>query len=501
MEGIFKKLYEEIKDIPSFENSLEVNFPTIQDFYNSAYKIQYNQKEDIEQLILLKNSIISKCDFKTTDRRSFILIMLDLCERFALHSCIPRIMKIIQKNGIAINKRMTAALKYLFPTPSSNDDLLAKFSEICELLNEAFIEEEDNPTKVLVTFLNYYAHIIYNTNTAYASEAKQKFCDLISNNQYAWLTLIEDICFLDVTNATLVHQAIEKKIDFITSKQNETLTEQSETVIIEEGSDYCEELSNTPNSFLAIRQISVNHSNGILVGRGVTPLETEDEMFEYLKRYGKMHYAKLLSSFELGFPQSFGEPINIVDWGCGQGIATISFLEKYYSAKVLNITLIEPSEIVLKRAALHCKKFARNANLHTILKKLDEVNIADIRVQSGITTIHLFSNILDIDDYSTSHLLSLIDNVLTCNNFFVCVSPYIDDIKSARLESFMNHFKQRSTFIVYHDIENTKNGDFWACNNSFQKRNYRHGDGYSCGNFDSSGCSNKWTRVLKVFSV
>ena len=164
MEEVFKEIYEEVSDINSFENSLERHFLTIQDFVNAPHHEQCKQIEDIERLILLKNNVISKYSFQTIESRSFILILLDLCERFALHSSIPRIMKIIKKNGISVNKRMTAAMKYLFPKPSSNADLLSKFSEICELLNDAIIDEEDNPKKSLVTFLNYYAHVIYNTN-------------------------------------------------------------------------------------------------------------------------------------------------------------------------------------------------------------------------------------------------------------------------------------------------------------------------------------------------
>ena len=122
MEEVFKTLFEETSDVASFADSLERNFLTIQDFFNAPYQTQYQQKDDIERLILLKNSIISHYDFQTVESRSFVLILLDLCERFALHSCIPRIMSIIQRNDILINKRMTAALKFLFPRPSSNEE-------------------------------------------------------------------------------------------------------------------------------------------------------------------------------------------------------------------------------------------------------------------------------------------------------------------------------------------------------------------------------------------
>lgn len=198
MDEIFETLFEESNDVASFADSLERNFLTIQDFFNAPYQTQCQQKNDIERLILLKHGIISHYNFQTVESRSFVLILLDLCERFALHACIPRIMNIIQRNNIVINKRMTAALKFLFPRPSSNEELVGRFDEICELLNDAIVEEEDNPSKALVTFLNYYGHIVYNTNIVYATEAKQKLCDLYNKREYNWLKQIEDISLLVV---------------------------------------------------------------------------------------------------------------------------------------------------------------------------------------------------------------------------------------------------------------------------------------------------------------
>lgn len=501
MDEVFKTLFEETSDVASFADSLERNFLTIQDFFNASYQTQYQQKDDIERLILLKNSIISHYDFQTVESRSFVLILLDLCERFALHGCIPRIMTIIQRNNIVVNKRMTAALKFLFPRPSSNEELVGRFDEICELLNEAVVEEEDNPSKALVTFLDYYGHIVYDTNVVYATKANQKLCDLNNNGEYNWLKQIEDISLLDVSNPQSVYQQIEKRIDALTTKVTNGVAESKENLLIEEGTEYCDALSRVPNDFISIRKISVDRSNGIFNGRGVNQLQSEEEMFEYIKRYGKMHYAKLISSFESAFPQNFDTQVNIVDWGCGQGLATITLLEKYKSLDVGCITLIEPSEIVLKRAALHCRKFTTSAKLNTVCKKLDDVVPSDIKVQRDVPTIHLFSNILDIDDYNSQHLLSIVDSIITCCNYFVCVSPYIDDIKTARLNSFMMHFRNKPTFVLYHDVENTKYGEFWQCNNSFKKGHFSHGTALSCRDYDSTGCSNKWTRVLKVFSV
>jgi cyclopropane fatty-acyl-phospholipid synthase-like methyltransferase len=41
-----------------------------------------------------------------------------------------------------------------------------------------------------------------------------------------------------------------------------------------------------------------------------------------------MHKAKLQSAFE-ALPNIFLSKISIVDWGCGQGIASMIFIEKF----------------------------------------------------------------------------------------------------------------------------------------------------------------------------
>ena len=74
-------------------------------------------------------------------------------------------------------------------------------------------------------------------------------------------------------------------------------------------------------------------------------------------------------------------------------------------------------------------------------------------------------------------------------------------IKSAKIQSFMKHFANHKSFTIYHDKENTKQGSFWACNSNFGTKHMFHGSGYGCREYDSNGCYNKWTRVLKVFSV
>jgi len=66
--------------------------------------------------------------------------------------------------------------------------------------------------------------------------------------------------------------------------------------------------------------------------------------------------------------------INVVDWGCGQAMGTISYLD-YIKSNQINqaagtITLIEPSEIALRRANLHVKAFNKNSSISTVNKDL-----------------------------------------------------------------------------------------------------------------------------------
>jgi hypothetical protein len=81
-------------------------------------------------------------------------------------------------------------------------------------------------------------------------------------------------------------------------------------------------------------------------------------MYTYINKLGPMHKAKLDCCFDF-FPfTNITNAVEIIDWGCGQALATV-VLNDYLNEKNINhlnvdkIILIEPSELTLKRAALH----------------------------------------------------------------------------------------------------------------------------------------------------
>lgn len=214
-------------------------------------------------------------------------------------------------------------------------------------------------------------------------------------------------------------------------------------------------------SFEGIRKLSVNFVNQLpekvqtelweALSNGVEVLESEALLSMYMYAYGKMHAAKLQAAFE-HLPTDKLEDIHLIDWGCGQAMATVVYYEylkeKAISSNVKTITLIEPSELALKRAALHARKLFPNAEIKTVKKDFDKLIVEDIQIVDNQTILHLFSNVLDIEYFSIERLAELIEQNKAFN-LMVCVSPYINDFKNQRLYNFISCFQNANTIADY----------------------------------------------------
>lgn len=497
-EKIFDTLLT-ISNTTELLDTLENRLQSIEEFFYAPYPQQEEQRDSFERFVLFKHSLLRELDYTAIQNRSFILMLLDLSERHGVYCCIPHLVSIIQTNNISINSRMEAGLRFTYPEPKTNEELVGKLSEICELLESAYQHEEDNEIAIQITLLNFFDHVFYNTNSTYSQQLQTDFLGI--QNTLSFVKGLEFLNELNCADGENAHNEIQSFIAELHQDNQSGQENLKKGFIIEDNTKYSEVIHSLPVNFKSIRQYCADHTDGNLRGRGVSMLNSEEEMFEYIKRFGRMHYAKLESAFSDPFPQHFNSKINIIDWGCGQALATMAFIEKYGDACIDRITLIEPSEIVLKRAALHCHKFAPNARIRTINKKLDDLKTDDFRVYSSIPTIHLFSNILDIDDYQPRLLQSLVDTISSPGDYFVCVSPNIDDVKTGRIVSFYNSFCDKEGFTVYHEKLSSKFGRFWMCNNSYRRKFTGHGSYHNCSSYDENGCSNKWTRVLRVFSI
>lgn len=196
---------------------------------------------------------------------------------------------------------------------------------------------------------------------------------------------------------------------------------------------------NTPLRFSSVRRAASKriglmsekekHDLRESINRGRSILETEDQLNMYLYSYGKMHEKKLGYAFKK-MKRLFFLPrqkeIDIIDYGCGQGIASICFKDYLESTgrelEVENITLIEPSRKALERASKLCSLFYPESNIIEINKDFDSLNLLDLR-QNNRCTLHLLSNITDLD-FDIYSLARKINRNLKGENWFVIVSPY-----------------------------------------------------------------------------
>lgn len=476
------KLFEKLIQITTSAASLNIflteNINEVIDFQNEDFETLKDEAELINKFITDKGAILRLLDYDVSHNKAFISILFDFCERFGFINTV-RISSIISDNNIIIGHRLLSAKLYLLNI-ANNSDLINRFDAICTNLQFALENEEDNKRKIDLTFANYINYVVNNTSNATVTEVVKKINDAVLNAQYSFLSsdFIQSIIQINYFNHEVALLELQNLIEaYINETGN--LIKGATGYLIEEDTDYFSVLERSSSDFNSIRRISINRLNVLTeterknvhsdLLRGVKPLENENELFAYMVFFGPMHYAKLTTSFTFLPPDIFSNELNIIDWGCGQGMATMTLLELInsndYSAKINGISLIEPSELALKRASLHVSKFNDSVSIQTINKYLDSLSPSDFKNKKSTIKIHLFSNILDIDLFSLSALIKLIDATFLGENYFVCVSPFVDDLKASRLDNFMKSFSKNINYQIIKSIDNKKGqwtGTTWA---------------------------------------
>jgi superfamily II DNA helicase RecQ len=236
---------------------------------------------------------------------------------------------------------------------------------------------------------------------------------------------------------------------------------------------YIDEIHSLSNpSFQQIRKIAVNRLSHLTsdertslwrdLNHGVDLLDSHDLMCQYISSYGNMHEAKIqraLSSIR-NPKQVFNTEIAIVDWGCGQGLATVCFFDYLKNQGIPNniqkVILIEPSEQALDRAKLHTNVYLNDeTKIQLVNKYLDDVEKEDIETNQSIT-VHFFSNILDVPQIDLKKLAQLVGENINGEHYFFCVSPLIEG-RSHRLDAFYNYFNSPTILSNVEQSENKLN--------------------------------------------
>lgn len=207
---------------------------------------------------------------------------------------------------------------------------------------------------------------------------------------------------------------------------------------------------------------------------GMACLETEDQLCCYLASYGEMHKGKLYQIMK-NFPFSqLDANYEIIDWGCGQGIATVCLVDCLRNHgldnKLQKVTLIEPSKVALDRAKFNVSHTididqvyieAENCYLPSTV---DNNNvIGGLHIEEPIC-IHLFSNILDIPNIDLKELAQVIGNS-GYRQYFLCVGPM--NFGNNRIDAFCQYFKLVED-VIFSDIRSAQygqisNGKWYSC--------------------------------------
>lgn len=172
-------------------------------------------------------------------------------------------------------------------------------------------------------------------------------------------------------------------------------------------------------------------------------LYTQDQLNKYLYAYGSMISRQWVPMFNRLEPAS--NDIEIIDYACGQGLASMLFFDKHKNMRLFasSLTLIEPSKIALNRAKNILQCYVPKTKIKTVNKKLDNISENDIQTNNNTTKIHLFSNIVDMNVFD---ITPLIDKIIFTKgrNYFIAMSSDRNSFGGTeRLDAFYKYFKEK----------------------------------------------------------
>lgn len=220
----------------------------------------------------------------------------------------------------------------------------------------------------------------------------------------------------------------------------------------------------TPLTFDAIRRVCLDRLPSRYrncawtypgLDRGRALLQNDEQSCAYIVAYGKAHREKVEKAFE-NFPYHYlQQGYEIIDWACGQGLASVCFrdlLQRVGRVPVpRKITLIEPSSFTLNRASINVRQAYSPYRTQIELKQaylpsdspMDGEVIESIDVVSPVC-IHLFSNILDIESVDLRGLARVLGDTVG-THFVMCMGPTVN---SSRFDAFSRYFELPSNSIL-----------------------------------------------------
>lgn len=195
------------------------------------------------------------------------------------------------------------------------------------------------------------------------------------------------------------------------------------------------------------------------VSGGIRLLNTESELNDYLVAFGEIHQAKLREFFpSVPFADLVESGLTVVDWGCGQGLATAVMLDyihkNYPNLKVRCVWLIEIVPMALRRAQAIVGRYRPDSRQIDIASdwSFDMMEAAVERLPQDVPVLHIFSNILDVRAIDLDAVFKMVER-LRCgrNTYVLSVGPDRETTTSnpERLLEFYNMFDNKKPIHVF----------------------------------------------------
>ena len=186
---------------------------------------------------------------------------------------------------------------------------------------------------------------------------------------------------------------------------------------------------------------------------GINLLASDVALNCYMSAYGDMHVTKCRAAM-MNFPFSeIHGSIEIVDWGCGQGIGSATIIEILKQRNLLQwlrkVTLIEPSRSAIERA---------NDNIRTLTHDTVEIDVKNFFLPSNDSAegetlspigykynnvIHVFSNILDVTTIDLGAVARMVASAHG-KHFILCIGT--KNGAAYRIEKFCSVFGEQFYF-------------------------------------------------------
>lgn len=221
------------------------------------------------------------------------------------------------------------------------------------------------------------------------------------------------------------------------------------------------------------REFKEDHDIRASLKSGHAIITDPKQLDQYLYSYALMvesHWKNIASRL-----QEIAPPTMIIDYACGQGLGAIMMheLAPHLFGSLKQVMLIEPSGIALERAEALYRKFAPQAQITAICKKFDHLAEADIPASISGSTLHIFSNSLDVSGFDPCKLIAKTLRVghhvilsLSHDRDFNGGTPQIERVKGATEDgSIARNVTIHKSTLSHFTSTNPKDskGVFWFC--------------------------------------